>query len=160
MNPQHNQRIQALFEAAISLPSHDQAAFLRQHCGGDVELERRVQELLVAAGKPSLPYVRPLQFMAPPGSGDDTVQSMDVSFTDGTAVGGTARDLTGGYGAAGDDVGHFGQVRLGPGTAIGQYELIHELDRGGMGADGCSNNSSLVVVGRQRFISSADIDAQ
>ncbi len=138
MNPQHNQRIQALFQAAIELPSSDQAAFLRRQCAGDAELEQRVQQLLSAAAKPSSPFVKPLHFID--AHGDDTYLAPppdaarhpnDDSDDDATAVGSTAR------GSADplqlNNHADTDQLTLNPGTAIAQYEVIRELGRGGMG---------------------------
>ena len=41
--------IEAVFEAALERPPHQQAAFLDQACGGDAELRREVESLLRAA---------------------------------------------------------------------------------------------------------------
>ncbi|MCG8417023.1 MAG: hypothetical protein MJE77_03645 [Proteobacteria bacterium] len=61
MNQQYNRRILALFEAVIDLPVSDQAEFVCQQCGGEVELERRLRTLFATAGQPSSPYIKPVR---------------------------------------------------------------------------------------------------
>ena len=47
-NNEQQQREREIFEAAIRLPADEQAAHVARVCGGDAELERRVQRLLAA----------------------------------------------------------------------------------------------------------------
>ncbi|MCG8417480.1 MAG: protein kinase [Proteobacteria bacterium] len=128
MNQQYNRRVQALFEAAIDLPVGDQVEFVRQQCGGDVELERRLRTLLAAAARPSSPFIKPVRLQAaqsrttgvnpPPGTIDDVLGSTASSISDANPAVGRQKDWP----------------VLVPGTRIDQYELIRELGRGGMGA--------------------------
>src|SRR5579883_617676 len=43
-----NERLDALFEAAVTIPSVERARWLDEHCGGDIELRRELERLLAA----------------------------------------------------------------------------------------------------------------
>ncbi len=125
-----DQCIQALFEAAIELPTEDQAPFVRQQCGDDLELEQRIQQLLAAAAKASSPLIEPLHLWDAVGGEDVPEPPPDASTDDATTDLGTPGDRTDPMPVA----THNAQNVLLPGTVVAHYELIRKLGYGGMGA--------------------------
>jgi serine/threonine protein kinase len=104
-----NQRIAALFESAMDLSPSAQKALLDRECAGDVALRRQVERLLENDCKAA-----PRAVLAPEGA--DASQS--------------TRDIGGLRSHPGKPASDDGPA---PGDSLGQYELIRELGRGGMG---------------------------
>ncbi|MCX6598315.1 MAG: serine/threonine-protein kinase, partial [Acidobacteria bacterium] len=105
MTPDRWQRVEALFESALDLPSEARPAFLSQQCGADAELRRQVEDLLqqdAAAGSfleaPAMLYAETL---------------MDPAVVPPPLMGSPAGP--------------------GIGQRLGAYRLEEEIGRGGMG---------------------------
>ncbi len=62
MTPERWQRIKAVFEKALELPSGKRAAYLDQNCSGDPDLRKEVESLLLAQEKAG-------SFLEPPAAG-------------------------------------------------------------------------------------------
>jgi eukaryotic-like serine/threonine-protein kinase len=100
MTPEQWRKITELFEAALDRPSDQRAAFLEDACGGDGELQRRVEAMLAADEQEDLLMDRPA-YKAVETAGPSLIgQDETHSFS---------------------------------GEMIGDYRLIRELGRGGMG---------------------------
>jgi serine/threonine protein kinase len=108
-----NQRLEALFEAALDLPVEEQAAFLDQACRDDRQMRRHLADMLelarmhtpVRGSEPSIPFSR--DTMITP-VGQDVLRQAPMRASPA--------------------------LWLEPGMHIQQYEIIRELGRGGMGA--------------------------
>jgi serine/threonine protein kinase len=110
----HNQRLEALFDAALDLPTDERAAFVNQQCRDDDEMRHNVLGMLEIA------RIHGPAITTEPGT---------VPFAKDTIVTPVGHGLLGRARV---------QVRpalwLEPGSHVHQYEIIRELGRGGMGA--------------------------
>lgn len=52
MTPERHERIQQIFEAAVDLPPTERDPYLRQSCGDDSDLRRRIEQLIGADTEP------------------------------------------------------------------------------------------------------------
>ena len=105
MTPERWGRIKALFSEAMELPAAERAAFVARVCGSDIELGEELRSLLAIAGADSIPRIPP------------------------AAV---ARALTD---AGGDALDSDAGTRSVLERAVGkEYEIMHRIGRGGMGA--------------------------
>ena len=104
-----NQRVAALFESAMDLSTSAQKALLDRECDGDANLRRQVERLLEmdrnAASRAPIP----------PRNADALQPTQEICGTRARPSNPTSYD---------DPA---------PGKLLGQYELIRELGRGGMG---------------------------
>jgi serine/threonine protein kinase len=108
----HNQRLEALFDAALDLPTDERPEFVNQACRDDAEMRHNVLGMLeiarmhgpVIATEPGFTPVPKDTVIAAPGHGRGRarVQARPAPW-------------------------------LEPGSHIHQYEIIRELGRGGMG---------------------------
>ena len=108
MSPAEMHReVKAVFTEAIETPTAARGAFLDRRCGTNVELRRRVDELLAVSDEPSLP-----------------VQRADLPLAE-------LRAMIPTRGVSDDDSGvrRILECELGK-----QYEIMGLLDRGGMGS--------------------------
>src|SRR5438309_1168267 len=117
-------RVKALFNAALDLPDPvDRAAFVNQECSNDLELRRRLEELLAAHDQPASALERPL--VEAPGATSAPDGGLAVTGEGPAAVAG---------GAAG-----FWLASPPPDSLIGtiiagRYKLRQEIGEGGMGS--------------------------
>jgi serine/threonine protein kinase len=110
----HNQRLEALFDAALDLPTDERAAFVNQQCRDDDEMRHNVLGMLEIA------RMHGPAITTEPGIGP--IPQDTIVTPVGRGLLGRARV----------------QIRpalwLEPGSHVRQYEIIRELGRGGMGA--------------------------
>jgi serine/threonine protein kinase len=109
MDLNRNQRVAALFESAMDLSTSAQKALLDRECNGDLNLRRQVERLLKIDRNAA-----PLEVLPP---------------EDAAALQAT-QELCGTRPRPGKPPSDNSPV---PGNSLGQYELIRELGRGGMG---------------------------
>ena len=107
-------RVQVLFEAAFERSPEERASFLDHACGGDADLRREVENILMAAHASTDPRLRHL------------------AAAEGHASHDAATEIESPPRHALDDTGERAPVPA-PGATIHQYELIRRLGRGGMG---------------------------
>jgi eukaryotic-like serine/threonine-protein kinase len=112
MSPERWQKIEAVFEAVVDLPSSERAEALVEKCGNDSDLRSEVERLLASADSAG-------EFIESPVWTDssflNTSAKKEISASLADNVGDGSRD------------GYLGRV-------IGAYRLTHEIGRGGMGA--------------------------
>lgn len=86
MNPEQWRKITELFEAALDRPLDERAAFLEVACGGDREVQRRVEAMLVADEREDLLMDRPA-YQAVDTSGPSIVSQDDSASFSGEMIG-------------------------------------------------------------------------
>jgi serine/threonine protein kinase/tetratricopeptide (TPR) repeat protein len=106
-----------LFHLALEKPASERAAFLKQNCGGDVALRRRVEALLQA-------HENPGSFLEKPAVNPGTTGDLPPGQPDDE--GGSERSDNEAPGPS--------PIAEGPGTRIGPYKLLQPIGEGGMGA--------------------------
>jgi hypothetical protein len=114
MNAVPERQVLEWFEAIVALPPAARPSAIRNVCRGDIRLERRLQAMLSADGRPTRNLVNP-QHLALVGD-EPTVDQQDEPLPDSS---GPAAPQP---------------LSVTTGMRIDRYELIRELGRGGMGA--------------------------
>jgi eukaryotic-like serine/threonine-protein kinase len=112
MSPDLWDKLDEIFSAAIELPVPERSAFLDKHCGGDMELRREADRLLLSAESAGAFIESPVW--------------TDSRFIDTSAKNALSNSL--GEGTNGNDPDPL------VGQRIGAYRLAREIGRGGMGA--------------------------
>jgi serine/threonine protein kinase len=110
----HNQRLEALFDAALDLPTDERAAFVDHQCRDDDEMRHNVLGMLEIARRNG-PAI--------------TTEPGTLPFAKDTIVTPLGHGLRGRARAQAQSA-----LWLEPGSHVHQYEIIRELGRGGMGA--------------------------
>jgi serine/threonine protein kinase len=115
-------RAEKLFHAALELPAAEaRAAFLREACGGDEALRRRVEELLTAA-QATNDFLEQPPLGVPPSGGSDGPHPHPpkggTSSSPGPTVQITPNTLP---------------LSEKPGDRIGHYKLLEQIGEGGCG---------------------------
>ncbi len=82
MTPEPWERVRAIFEEAVQLSEEQRAAFLAESCGGDADLQRRI-EILLAADARSTGVLEPPE----PPSGEAFVEAVAPSLFVGRRIG-------------------------------------------------------------------------
>jgi serine/threonine protein kinase len=127
-----NQRIAALFESAMDLSTSAQKDFLDRECDGEVELRRRLERLLEndrkAAPRGHLPREE-ADVSQPTQEICDPPRQRDAPARDDGPA---------------------------PGSSLGQYELIRELGRGGMGKVYLARDLRLGRLAAIKVVASSD----
>ena len=114
------QRLKSIFDEAAEIASlENRAAYLERACGGDADLRRKVDALLLAFDQA--------------GSFMEASPALDMGSL--TATYGPSSDASP-LAAAGTDrlVGLMPSLVEGPGSLIGPYKLLQQIGEGGMGA--------------------------
>ncbi|MEK7855290.1 MAG: protein kinase [Acidobacteriota bacterium] len=112
MSPEHWQRIEAVFQAAIDLSLQERKKFLETECGEDVDLRLEVERLL-----------------ASDDSAADFIESpiwTDSSFLNTSAK----KEISDSFNDAALDDAADGYL----GKLVGAFRLTREIGKGGMGA--------------------------